>query len=175
MAVISLDLASVATCPSHRPVGRRPCADQMQRRQTLGTVVGTAQRLAVDGDDLTGDHRADRGHPGAETRLERFGRQQREDASEGIVPRDAVGQLKELPKPCLLRATELCDGHPAVDAGERRRNGDDHHVEQIVPAPQRIARVFHHAEVAHKGGLGFWRHHRRNSIRHKNRRIVAAT
>jgi hypothetical protein len=136
--------------------------------------VGTAQRLAVDGDDLTGDHRADRRRPRAETRLERFGRQQREDASEGIVRRDTVGQLQELPKPGLLRAAELCDGHPAVGAGERRRNGEDHHVEQVVPAPQRIARVFQHAEVAHEGGIGFRRRHRRSSISHKNLRIVAA-
>ena len=94
------------------------------------------------------------------------------------MPSGSSGRIREVPKPDLLnqtslRATELCDGHPAVGAAERRRDGDDHWVDQLVPTQQRIARVFRHAEGAHKRGISVRCGYCRSPIRMKVLRIVA--
>ena len=71
----------------------------MQRRQSVGPVMRALLRLAIDGNDLAGNHRADRRDPGAEALLESVRVQQREHPPKGIVRRDAVGQFQEPPKP----------------------------------------------------------------------------
>ena len=58
--------------PEHDAVGRRPGTDEMQRRQAGGAVMRAAQRLAVDGDDLSGDHLSNRGDPATKAVLERL-------------------------------------------------------------------------------------------------------
>ena len=93
MAVISLDFASTATWPSDRC-----CAVAQALTRCSGPSLrraGAAQGLAVDGHVLDPQRRADGLHPLAETGLERLGLEAVEDAFEGVVGRDAVGQLQE--------------------------------------------------------------------------------
>lgn len=81
MAVISLDFASVATCPSTPRLV--PAQAQALTRcgapRPYGAVVRAAQRLAVHGEDLPGDRRANRFHPGAKAGFEGPQRQHRGD------------------------------------------------------------------------------------------------
>jgi hypothetical protein len=89
------------------------------------------------------------------------------------VRRNAVGQVQEPPKPRLVGTSELRNVHPPVGAAERRRDGDHHHVEQLVSAPQRIARVFQDAEMTHQRGFGgFECKQRLGSNRYQNQTIV---
>ena len=125
----------------------------MQRRESRGAIMRATHRLAIDGHDLARQHLTNRGHPGPKALLERPRRQQREDPPEGVVGGDAVGQLQELSKPRLLGAPERRDTHPVVRAADHRRDRDHHHVDQLVAALARVARVLKGRKMARQGAL----------------------
>jgi hypothetical protein len=160
--------------PKHHPVGRRPGADQMQRRQSLAARMRAAQRLPIDGDDLAWNDLTDRLDPVAKARLERLGPQQTEDTPERIVRGDPMGQLQKLPQPRLLkRAPKLRDLRPAIGPAERSRNGNHDHIQQVVTPLERAARVFERRKMPHQGAIqGHVRHRRQHSISKHGRRII---
>ena len=92
--------------------------------------MGTTQRLAVDGHDLSVDLLHDRPNPGAETVLEMLGRQPGEDPTEGIVGRNAVGQGQEGFQPIVFGLPKLGNRHPTVGSTDRAADGDDQDIDE---------------------------------------------
>jgi hypothetical protein len=82
-------------------------ADQVQHRQAADT--GAAQRFAVDGDLAQAQGFVQGLHPGAEAGLERLRIEPIEDALQGVVGRDTVGQTEKLFEPVV------------ADGGRKRR------------------------------------------------------
>jgi hypothetical protein len=95
IAVISFDLPSTSRWPA-----LLAGADQMQR--PLGLAERAAQRLAVNRHDLPVEGFGKGLGPGAEAGLEGVRVDQPEDAPEGVVRGNAVGQGQE-GQPSLLR------------------------------------------------------------------------
>jgi hypothetical protein len=89
--------------------------------------------------------------------LERAGVQALEDALEGVVRRDAVGQRQEGPQPVQALLAESGDLLPVVGAGDDGAQGDGDDVEQQVAGAPLHARVFQRREAA-KDGEGRGRH-----------------
>lgn len=97
-----------AKLPEHEPVAHRPPrrrrglagaggrasrADQMHGAAARSAAA--AQGLAIDGDDLAGQHLAQALGPGGEGLGELRGIEQGEDAPESVVAGDAVGQCEQ--------------------------------------------------------------------------------
>src|SRR5262249_61011603 len=96
-------------------------------------AAGATHGLAVDGDVAEAQLAADGVDPAREAVLEGAGRQCGEDAVEGVVGGDAVGQTQaEGTQPRLLGAAELGDVVPGVAAGQHGGQGDDQDVLQQV-------------------------------------------
>lgn len=150
MAVISLDLASVDTCPSTTRLAVAQ-AHRMQLRQPLAAIVRAAQRVAVDGDDLARNDLTDRLDPVAKTGLERLGLQQAEDTPEGIMRRDAIGQLQKLLQLRLFGTSKLRNPDPASGPAEGGGDRNHDHVEPIMTPLERAARVFKRRKMPHQG------------------------
>ena len=113
-------------------VGRGPGVDQVQRRLALGPVEGAPEGLAVDGDDLPLGRLVQRLDPAEEAPLELVGVEPREEAAEGVVRGDAVGQGQEGLQPVVLGLAEVLDVVPGVGPGDDGADGDGHDVEQFV-------------------------------------------
>ena len=94
MAVISLDLWSVLTCPSTRPVGTGKCAHHVDGRP-LAVGLGRAQGLAVHGYHLSLAQVGDRADPLGKAALIGLAADGREDPAEGVLGGYAVGQFQE--------------------------------------------------------------------------------
>src|SRR5262245_42346487 len=91
--------------------------------------------------------RADGLHPLPETRLERLGPEAVEDALEGVMRRDAVGQRQEAPQPACALTAECLDLLPVLGAGDDGAQSDDEDILQAVEPPVAPPRVFQLAEV----------------------------
>ena len=126
-------------------LGRRPGADEVQRAE-FGRP-GAAQRLAVDGHVLDPQRRTDRPHPFLEAGLECPGVEAVEDALEGVVRRDAVGQGQEAAQPVAALAAEGLDLLPVLGTGDDRAQGDDDDVLQRMQAAVNSSRVLELGEV----------------------------
>jgi hypothetical protein len=110
-------------------------ADQVQR--PLRPAEGAAQGLAIDRHDLTVDGFGKGLSPGGKTGLEGVRIDQHEDAPEGVVRGNAVGQGQKGSQPTQLVATVERDVVPALRARQRvarRRKG------QRSPQPSRMIR-----------------------------------
>jgi hypothetical protein len=70
--------------------------------------------------------------------------------STGLLRRNRRGVQEEF----LQARVVLRNVHPPVGAAELRRDGDHLHVEHVVSAPQRIARIFQYAAVTDQRGFG---------------------
>lgn len=103
--------------PQHQPVRAGPGADQMQRSRALGPVMAAAPRLAVEGDHLL-VRRGRQSPPPAEQRgLEGDRIERGEDAAEGVVGGNAIGQGEKGAPPVRLGAAEAL----GIDPCRRRR------------------------------------------------------
>jgi hypothetical protein len=105
-----------------------PRTDQMERPE-LGRAR-TTQRFAVDGRVLDPQSLLDRLHPVPEADLERLRLEPVEDALEGVMRGDAVGQLQETLQPVATLAAERLDVLPVLGAGDDGAEGDDEDVLQ---------------------------------------------
>src|SRR5579883_306089 len=142
MAVISLDLASVATWANVRRFATAQALTTCTAERP--TVRRAELRLAVDRDrGQIGGARDDRrqprtGHqrrdPGGEALLEGQRIDEAEDAAEGIVRGDTAGQGEEGLEPIDLRVGIVSDLHPIVGAAEDGASGDEEDLVEAVDA-----------------------------------------
>ena len=98
----------------------------------LAPVEGAAQRLAVDGDDLALGGLVQRLDPAEEAPLELLGVEPLEEAAEGVMRGDAVGQVQEGAQPGELGVAEVLDVIPGVGPGDDGADGDGDDIEQFV-------------------------------------------
>ena len=75
------------------------------------------------------------------------GLEQGEDAPEGVVAGDGVGQCEQAFAPVALGAAELFDDHKTFRAAEQRADGEDENVVERMALGARAAWVFELAEV----------------------------
>ena len=140
-----------------------PGADQVQRRQVAGRVEGAPQGLAVDRHDLPPGQLVEGPDPGDEAVVELAGIEQLEDAGEGVVGRDAIGELQEGLQPLALGPAVGGDLDGGLAAGDGAAEGDDEDIDQaMLLIPSLTAGVGQVAEVVQdrgRGGTG----HARNS------------
>ncbi len=87
-------------------------------------VVGAAHRLAVDGHHLSGQQLCHPLAPLHEALLEPVRVQAGEHVAEGVVRRDAVGQIQEGAELFLLALAKHLHGNPGVRAADDGTNGD---------------------------------------------------
>ena len=154
MAVISLDLASVATWPSAIPSSLAQALTMCRAPRPFARVVRPATGLAVDGDETCGivgvgrDRVAD---PGLEAALEGLGLQRHEQATDAVARGDAVGQGEVLGQPGRPMLGPAMDGGGAVAAAEDAADGDDDDIDQEVLAIARVPGVGERFEVGADG------------------------
>jgi hypothetical protein len=113
-------------------IGRCPGADHRNGRLALRGVVTAAQRLAVDGDHLTGRDLVQRRNP-IEQALLKLGRLDCcKDGVEAVMRGNAIGQIEEPAQPLAFRPAEARDGDEIVRSADHRADGNDDHVDQWV-------------------------------------------
>lgn len=105
----------------------RPGRDRVQRRYAVPPVVGAAGGLAVDGNLGGGQQRIrDQGvHPVLVTGGELLGIEQGEDAAEGVVGGDPMGEGQVGAEPRLLGPPPEGDGRPGIGASDGGGDRDD--------------------------------------------------
>jgi hypothetical protein len=131
-------------------VTARPGADQVQ----AGAVgaSGTAYGLAVDGDMAEAQFTTDGVDPGGETALESVRVQRGEDAVEGVVRGDAMGQAQaQGAQPRFLGASEDDDIDPGIAGRQYSSQGDEENVsKQMVVTKGRVSGIGQIPEVMGK-------------------------
>jgi hypothetical protein len=90
--------------------------------------------------------------PAQEALLERRRVESGEHPREGVVGRDAVGQVEVEGEPGPAVAAELLDAGEGVGPGEDAADGDEDDVDQRVPAGPHDARVVEALEVVVERG-----------------------
>ena len=138
IAVISLDFVSTATCPNVRPCWVAQ-ADQMQRVTTILGPAGTTQRLPVDRNEMRLTPPSTRGGAGKrrdpvqKRHLKLLRLNERDDASDGVVRRDAVGaretNLRHQARFWLAKSSMSLG--PSC-APNRRRNANEEDIHQLM-------------------------------------------
>jgi len=88
-------------------------------------ATAAAQGFAIEGDDLAGQRRAQALGPGGEGFGKLRGIEQGEDASEGVVTGEAVGQGEQTAQPVAPGLAELFDVHKALGTAEQRAEGEE--------------------------------------------------
>ena len=143
MAVISFDLASVATWPKVRRFStaqalttcraERPTVRRAEPRCALPSMaIGFSSEGAVaSGVSPCGHQRRD---PGGEALLEGRGSIRQKTRRKVIVRGDAAGQGEEGPEPIDLGVGEIGDLHPVVGAAEDGAGGDEEDLVEAVDA-----------------------------------------
>ena len=117
--------------------------------------AAAAQGLAIEGDDLAGQHRAQALGPGGEGLGELRGIEQGEDPPEGVVAGDAVGQFEQAAQPLALGFAELLHLRKAFRTAEQRADGNDQDVPERMAFGALDARVAELTEViAEAVGIG---------------------
>ena len=132
----------------------RPGTDDVQRPQLLGGVAGVAQGLAVDGHVLQTQPLRQRLDPLLEAGEEGLRVEAVEDALEGVMRRDAVGQGEKGLQPFVAAVGKSNNLRPVVGATDDGAEGDHNNVNQEVPAKVPAARVAEPGEVFADGEGG---------------------
>ena len=128
MAVISLDFSSTMTSPSTTRLAEAQ-VDHVQRIFALWPNPERArQGLAIHGDDLTGGDLVNGLDPTEEALDELFAIEQGEDPADGVMRRDAIGQLQELLQPVPFGVPELLHGDEVIGAGDHGTDGEEQDV-----------------------------------------------
>ncbi len=97
-----------------------------------GVAAGAPQRLAVDGDvPEAGDRVAPLGQPAAEALGKHLGVERAEDAIDGVVTGNAVGQFQESFQPSLATLRKGMDG---LETGGPADQADDGDEEDVIDA-----------------------------------------
>ncbi|MBL8799001.1 MAG: hypothetical protein JNM56_34265 [Planctomycetia bacterium] len=123
----------------------------MQRASAAGAIEGTAQRLAIDGEDAAGGG-LDQGIDPLVKALLKGGRvEEGEDAPQGVMGGDAMGQSQEGLQPVELAVAILFDLDPGIGPGDDRTDGQAQDVPEIVVAAMFPAWVVEVGETVAKG------------------------
>src|SRR3954447_4001825 len=123
-------LAIDLTLAEHQALLAGPGANQVQRPLRSAAVKGAAQRLAVDRYDLAMEDLGKGLGPSAEADLEGIRVDQHEDAPEGVVRGNAMGQGQEGLQPAQLVAAVERDVVPALGARDHRAHRNDQDINQ---------------------------------------------
>src|SRR3954447_25698449 len=115
----------------HQPLARGKGRDHVDGRLVALLVVGSAQRLAINGDHL-GCDAGDRCHPGDETALERLSVQSGQDVAKMIVSWRAVGEWPEAAQQVALFLTKPGDVSNRLGSGQHREQAQQQNLVQRV-------------------------------------------
>src|SRR5882757_5246963 len=110
------------------------------RRLPPTVLIGTPQRLAVDGDDA-GIEPGQARDPGDEARLELFGVEDRENVAELIVRRGLVLEWPEATQQRQLLLAVSGDLDPAFAAGDHAEQHQQEHLVKRIEHLAALARV----------------------------------
>jgi hypothetical protein len=132
-------------------VCRCPGRDHVDRGLAACLVARAAQALPVERDHPSRKRRRDGFGPAQEAGLELLGVEGLEDAVEGVVGGDAVGQVEERLEPVDLGLPELLDIVPGLGAADDRAEGDRDDREQRMQLGPFDSRVFERREVLAEG------------------------
>lgn len=119
------------------PVLAGPGADDVQRPQTMGPVVGPPEGLAVDGHETGGAtvlSHGGAGDPVPEARLEPFGLEGHEQVADAIPRGDAVGEGQESFEPIGPIGGPPANGRRSVAPTDQATHRDHDDVEEQVLA-----------------------------------------
>ena len=131
-------------------MARGPRADDDLR--ALPRIEGGAQRLAINGDDLAAQRAAQALRPAQEGVQEALRVECGEEAVEGVVAGDAVGQLQEGAQPRLLGVAEKFHVLETLGPAEQRAEGDEEDVLKLVQPGALHARVGEFAQDVEEVG-----------------------
>src|SRR5262249_17034725 len=95
-------------------------------------VMRAAQRLAINGNQLSVSQDSNRLHPGDEALLEFSGVQLGKDIAKGIVRWDSIRQFQKGAQPVSVRFTPLFHFSEVLGSTDRRQYGDSDDVDQFV-------------------------------------------
>lgn len=118
--------------PEHKPIGRRPRTDQVQRPAPLGAVETAAQRFSIQRDDFRPNRRAQALRPPQADLRKGLGREQEKQPAEGGVGWNAVGQFEKSPQPSAFGVAKLLHVRETLPATEQTTNGNHADVEQAM-------------------------------------------
>ena len=150
MAVISLDLAAQACCPS--ALTRGPGRDEVERVAVLGAIVGAPGCLAVDRHHLgtrVGARRraAEACHPLREAGAKQLGIDRVHDVVQRVVTGDAARERQEAAQDVHVKHRPASDFHEVLRAGERAAQHRQQHFRQRIDHLPRLARVAQRGEM----------------------------
>src|SRR5512142_2642323 len=97
----------------------------MDTRFTIGVIVRAACSLSVDGNNVGITHRESVANPTAKALAKFVGIEQRENSSERVVRRYAVGQSQKSLEPLLFCPAEASDLNPIVGPANDGAKSDD--------------------------------------------------
>ena len=103
--------------------------------------------LAVERDDLAVTELDHIFHPTEEALLKPTDRQRRNDARNGVIDRNAIGQRYIPAKPVQLRASELLDVAPSFGATKHRAHAQHDDIYQLMLLVPVDSRVFQLREM----------------------------
>jgi hypothetical protein len=112
-------------------------------------LVGAAQRLAIDCDDL-GRHSSQPRHPGDEAALEHLGVERREDVPEVIMGGRSIAERPEAAQQPELLLAEPRDIDERFRSGQHREQAQQQHLLQRVDHLSALTRVRQILEVIEK-------------------------
>ena len=126
----------------------------MQRRLLRRAIVRATQGLASAGHDLCGGRTDHVLHPAEQAALKRDRIELREDAPEGSVTGNAVGQGENGAQPGCLGVAEALHLDPGIGAADHRTQGDGKEIQQRVAFRARDARVGERGKMGGKAARG---------------------
>ena len=112
----------------------------MERSFAIRVVVGAAMSLPINGDHIT-VYLLERLHPGEKPTLELLRIDAGEHTPEGVVRRNAVGQIQKGGQPGELIHAEFFYVDPAIRTTDHRTNRNNNDVEQGVVFGALYARI----------------------------------
>ncbi len=115
------------------------------------TPARAADRLAVDGDDLSLRDAKDRLHPSLKSRLKRLRVELVEDPLNRVVRRNTVGEFQPLFEPLGFTVAEQFDFFPRFRSAQHRTNRQEDDVQQAVVTFGADARVRQVTEILSQG------------------------
>jgi len=113
-------------------VCRRPGTDHVNGCFIGRTIIGTSQRLAINGHGLRIGELKDGMNPTGKALLELLRAQQGKHPAESIMRWYAMGQCQELLEPIFLGLGIVDDFSPVVRTTNHSANGNDNDVNELV-------------------------------------------
>ena len=124
--VIHFDLSE------HETIGGGPRTHQVHGGFRSGLIKRMAERFAVDGHDVATRQVAEGRRPSDEALGQFLRVQPRQDAPDGVMTGNAMGQGQQLSEPLGLSLAVLLNVFPAVCPTHHRTDRKDEHIDQLV-------------------------------------------